>query len=121
MSSHPIRNIHVKSEPILIFVLASIQFTHILDFVIMMPLGSYFQESFYINPREFSFLISAYTYSAFCAGIVGALLIDRFNRKSAVVFFCILVLLLEPLFVQSLILIICFWLLESFQVRSGEF
>ncbi|EKO17133.1 MULTISPECIES: MFS transporter [Leptospira] len=86
MSSHPIRNIHVKSEPMLIFVLASIQFTHILDFVIMMPLGSYFQESFRINPQEFSLLISAYTYSAFCAGIVGALLIDRFNRKSAAIF-----------------------------------
>ncbi|EKO49726.1 MFS transporter [Leptospira kirschneri] len=86
MSSHPIRNIHVKSEPMLIFVLASIQFTHILDFVIMMPLGSYFQESFHINPQEFSLLISAYTYSAFCAGIVGALLIDRFNRKSAAIF-----------------------------------
>ncbi|EKO60080.1 transporter, major facilitator family protein [Leptospira kirschneri str. H2] len=70
----------------LIFVLASIQFTHILDFVIMMPLGSYFQESFRINPQEFSLLISAYTYSAFCAGIVGALLIDRFNRKSAAIF-----------------------------------
>ncbi|EMJ96688.1 transporter, major facilitator family protein [Leptospira alstonii serovar Pingchang str. 80-412] len=86
MSSHSARNIHVKSEAMLIFVLAAVQFTHILDFVIMMPLGSYFQEAFGINPREFSFLISAYTYSAFLAGIVGALFIDRFNRKSAAIF-----------------------------------
>lgn len=86
MSSHSPRNIYVKSEPMLIFVLAAVQFTHILDFVIMMPLGSYFQEAFHINPREFSFLISAYTYSAFVAGIIGALFIDRFNRKSAAIF-----------------------------------
>ncbi|MBM9576199.1 MFS transporter [Leptospira sp. 201903070] len=86
MSSQPTRNIYVKSEGMLIFVLAAIQFTHILDFVIMMPLGSYFQEAFHINPREFSFLISAYTYSAFAAGIVGALFIDRFNRKTAAMF-----------------------------------
>ncbi|XDD52345.1 MFS transporter [Leptospira sp. WS92.C1] len=86
MSSQPPRNIYVKSEGMLIFVLAAIQFTHILDFVIMMPLGSYFQEAFHINPREFSFLISAYTYSAFAAGIIGALFIDRFNRKTAAIF-----------------------------------
>lgn len=87
MSSRSVRNIHVKSETMLVFVLAAVQFTHILDFVIMMPLGTYFQETFHINPREFSFLISAYTYSAFAAGIVGALFIDRFNRKSAAIFF----------------------------------
>ncbi|AVQ13998.1 Transporter, major facilitator family protein [Leptospira santarosai] len=86
MSSRSVRNIHVKSETMLVFVLAAVQFTHILDFVIMMPLGTYFQETFHINPREFSFLISAYTYSAFAAGIVGALFIDRFNRKSAAIF-----------------------------------
>ncbi|MDV6236295.1 MFS transporter [Leptospira ellisii] len=86
MSSHPTRTIYVKSEAMLIFVLASIQFTHILDFVIMMPLGSYFQEAFHINPQEFSLLISSYTYSAFVAGIVGALFIDRFNRKTAAIF-----------------------------------
>ncbi|WP_176087449.1 MFS transporter [Leptospira alexanderi] len=86
MSFRSARNIHVKSETMLIFVLAAVQFTHILDFVIMMPLGSYFQEAFGINPREFSFLISAYTYSAFVAGIVGVLFIDRFNRKSAAIF-----------------------------------
>ncbi|EMF81000.1 transporter, major facilitator domain protein [Leptospira weilii serovar Topaz str. LT2116] len=51
-----------------------------------MPLGTYFQEAFHINPKEFSVLISAYTYSAFVAGIVGVLFIDRFNRKSAAIF-----------------------------------
>lgn len=86
MSSRSIRNIHVKSETMLVFLLAAVQFTHILDFVIMMPLGTYFQEAFHINPREFSFLISAYTYSAFIAGIVGAFFIDRFDRKSAAIF-----------------------------------
>ncbi len=86
MSFRSARNIHVKSETMLIFVLAAVQFTHILDFVIMMPLGTYFQEAFGINPKEFSVLISAYTYSAFIAGIVGVLFIDRFNRKSAAIF-----------------------------------
>ncbi|PKV63118.1 MFS transporter [Pontibacter ramchanderi] len=70
-------------EGLLIFLLAAIQFTHMMDFVIMMPLGPQLMRVFSISPREFGLLVSAYTFSAAIAGFVSALFIDRFDRKHA--------------------------------------
>ena len=66
----------------LLFLLASIQFTHILDFVIIMPLGPRFMDVFQINPQQFGFIVSSYTFSAGLAGILGTGFIDRFDRKA---------------------------------------
>lgn len=71
---------------LLLLLLASVQFTHILDFMIMMPLGPQYMDQFKISPREFGLLISAYAFSAALAGLTGALLIDRFDRKHALLF-----------------------------------
>ncbi|MBD1397061.1 MFS transporter [Pontibacter sp. JH31] len=73
----------VIREGLLIFLLAAIQFTHMMDFVIMMPLGPQLMRVFSISPREFGLLVSAYTFSAAVAGFVSALFIDRFDRKHA--------------------------------------
>ncbi|WP_299702170.1 MFS transporter [uncultured Pontibacter sp.] len=73
----------VIREGLLIFLLAAIQFTHMMDFVIMMPLGPQLMRVFSISPREFGLLVSAYTFSAAIAGFVSALFIDRFDRKPA--------------------------------------
>ncbi len=73
----------VIREGLLIFILAAIQFTHTMDFVIMMPLGPQLMRVFSISPREFGFLVSAYTFSAAVAGFLSALFIDRFDRKHA--------------------------------------
>lgn len=70
-------------EGMLIFILAAVQFTHMMDFVIMMPLGPQLMRVFSISPREFGLLVSAYTFSAAVAGFVSALFIDRFDRKPA--------------------------------------
>ncbi|WP_207431463.1 MFS transporter [Sabulibacter ruber] len=70
-------------ESWLLFILAAIQFTHIMDFVIMMPLGPQLMRVFQISPREFGFLVSAYTFSAAISGVLSAFFIDRFDRKSA--------------------------------------
>ncbi|MFC6999101.1 MFS transporter [Rufibacter roseus] len=70
-------------ESWLIFMLAAIQFTHIMDFVIMMPLGPQLMRVFDISPREFGFLVSAYTFSAAISGFLSAFFIDRFDRKDA--------------------------------------
>ncbi len=69
-------------ESYLLFLLASIQFTHILDFVIIMPLGPRFMNVFQINPQEFGFIVSSYTFSAGLAGIIGTGFVDRFDRKA---------------------------------------
>ncbi|WP_242927421.1 MFS transporter [Pontibacter vulgaris] len=73
----------VIREGLLIFILAAIQFTHMMDFVIMMPLGPQLMRVFNISPREFGFLVSAYTFSAAISGFLSALFVDRFDRKHA--------------------------------------
>ena len=62
--------------------LAMVQFTHIMDFMIMMPLGPQLMRLFEITPRQFGFLVSAYTFTAGISGFAGAFFVDRFDRKS---------------------------------------
>ncbi len=71
------------SEKLLLLVLAVIQFTHVMDFVVMMPLGDQLRRAFNINAREFGLLVSAYTFSAGTFGFIGSFFIDRFDRKTA--------------------------------------
>ena len=73
----------VIREGWLLLLLAVIQFTHIIDFVIMMPLGPQLMRVFAISPKEFSFLVSAYTFSAAISGFISTLFIDKFDRKNA--------------------------------------
>jgi predicted MFS family arabinose efflux permease len=70
-----------KREMWLLFTLAGIQFTNILDFMIMMPLGPQFIEIFNITDTQFSFLVSSYTFAAGASGLLASLYIDRFDRK----------------------------------------
>jgi len=72
-------------ERVIVLILAGLNFTHILDFMIMMPLGNYLMPSFNINPQQFSFLVSAYSISAFVSGIVAAFIVDRFDRKKVLI------------------------------------
>ncbi len=76
----------VENEKLLLLILATIQFTHIMDFMIIMPLGSQFMHIFEIGPQQFSMIVSIYAFSAFVAGLVGALFIDRFDRRHALLF-----------------------------------
>jgi MFS transporter, DHA1 family, inner membrane transport protein len=76
----------MKKENILIALMAAVQFTHIVDFVIMMPLGPQLMRSLDINPAQFGVVVSAYTFSAAVSGLVGAFFLDKYNRKSALLF-----------------------------------
>lgn len=73
----------MKNERLLLLILAIVQFAHIVDFMIIMPLGSQLMAAFSINPQQFSLLVSSYAFSAFVAGLVSAMFIDRFDRKQA--------------------------------------
>ena len=72
-----------NNQNVLIFLLAAISFTHILDFVIMMPLGPQLMRIFDIGPSAFAWIVSSYTFSAGLFGFLGAYLLDRFDRKNA--------------------------------------
>ncbi len=65
-----------------VFLLAAVNFTHIMDFMIMMPLGDILMRSFRIEPQQFSIMVSAYTLLAGISGFLGAFIIDRFDRKN---------------------------------------
>ena len=75
-----------KKEIWIIVLLASINFTHILDFMIMMPLGNYLMPFFDISPKQFSFLVAAYPITAFFSGFAAAFFVDRHDRKKVLVF-----------------------------------
>lgn len=76
----------IKKEKAILFTLAIIQFSHITDFIILMPLGPQLMRNFNIVPSQFALLVSAYTFSAGIFGFVGAFFIDRFDRKHALTF-----------------------------------
>lgn len=70
-----------QREWALLLILAGIQFTHILDFMIMMPLGPQLTEAFSISDAKFGLLVSAYTFAAGASGLLASLYIDRFERR----------------------------------------
>ncbi|MDZ7896877.1 MAG: MFS transporter [Arcicella sp.] len=71
-----------KDQKIILYLLACVQFTNIMDFMIMMPMGPILMESFNISAREYSFLVSAYSISAGISGFIAAFFVDKFDRKN---------------------------------------
>lgn len=71
----------MKNEKLLLFILGSIQFTHIMDFMIIMPLGDILMSEFKISAAQFSYIVSSYSITAGVSGLVTATFIDRFDRK----------------------------------------
>jgi DHA1 family inner membrane transport protein len=69
------------SELVLLLVLASVQFTLIIDFVIVMPLGPAVKSSLTLSNQQFGWAVSAYGFAAAVTGLLGAALLDRFDRK----------------------------------------
>lgn len=67
--------------------LAFLQFTIILDFMILSPLGAILMPSLGIEPSQFGFVVSAYAFSAGASGLLAAGFADRFDRKKLLLFF----------------------------------
>lgn len=76
-----------RQEKLLLFLLATLQFVHIVDFMILMPLGPQLMRMFTIDPQQFGLLVSSYTFSAGISGFAASLYIDRFDRKKALLLF----------------------------------
>ncbi len=76
----------MKNERLLLLTLSAAMFTHILDFMIMMPLGQHLIEVLQIDARQFSILVASYSVTAGIAGFIGAFVIDRFDRRTALLF-----------------------------------
>ena len=75
-----------SKERWILFLLATINFTHILDFMIMMPLGNFLMPHFNISPSYFSLIVAAYPITAFFSSIIAAFYVDRYDRKKVLLF-----------------------------------
>jgi len=74
-------------QKFVVAVLAFLQFTIVLDFMILSPLGAILLQELSIGTRQFGLVVSAYAFSAGVAGILAAGFADRFDRKRLLMFF----------------------------------
>jgi predicted MFS family arabinose efflux permease len=74
------------SEILLLLVLGAVQFTLIIDFVIVMPLGPQLMKSLTLTPQAFGWIVSSYAFTAAGSGLLAAVFMDRFDRKTALLF-----------------------------------
>ena len=76
-------------QKFLIAILALLQFTVILDFMVLSPLGDILMKTLAMSPKEFGLVVSSYAFSAGASGILAAGFADRFDRKKLLLFFYI--------------------------------
>lgn len=74
-------------QKFVIFILAITQFTVILDFMVMSPLGDILMKSLKMSPGQFGIAVSAYALSAGASGLLTAGFADKYDRKKLLVFF----------------------------------
>jgi predicted MFS family arabinose efflux permease len=67
--------------------LTFLQFTIILDFMILSPLGAILMPQLGIAPAQFGLLVSVYAFSAGASGLLAAGFADRFDRKRMLLVF----------------------------------
>lgn len=76
-----------KYQKFVIALLSFLQFTIILDFMIISPLGAMLMPALQITPAQFGIVVSAYAFSAGVSGILSAGFADKFDRKKILLFF----------------------------------
>ncbi len=76
-----------KYEIFIISILSILQFTIILDFMVLNPLGAQLLVELNIKPVQFGLVVSAYAFSAGASGLLAAGFADKFDRKTLLLFF----------------------------------
>lgn len=76
-----------RYQKFVIAILAFLQFTIILDFMILSPLGAILMPALHITPAQFGMVVSVYAFSAGSSGLLAAGFADRFDRKRLLLFF----------------------------------
>jgi predicted MFS family arabinose efflux permease len=74
-----------RRERLLVALLTSVQFTSITDFVVMLPLGPQLMHVFHTGPQGFGSLVAAYNISAGISALFASRVLDRFDRKRALI------------------------------------
>ena len=76
-------------QKFIIAVLTLTQFSVVLDFMVMSPLGDILMKSMSLSTTEFGIAVFAYAFSAGISGILTAGFADSFDRKKLLLFFYI--------------------------------
>ncbi|MBI3221347.1 MAG: MFS transporter [Bacteroidetes bacterium] len=71
-----------RNEIVLVALMALLNFTHILDFMIMMPLGNILMPQWNLNSSQFSIIVSSYSLAAFVSSFAAIFFADKFDRKN---------------------------------------
>lgn len=74
-------------QAFVIAILAILQFTIILDFMVLSPLGAILMPTLKISTSQFGLVVSAYAFSAGASGLLAAGFADKFDRKKFLMFF----------------------------------
>ena len=75
--------IPVGRQVLILLILALVQFTSIVDFMVVMPLGPQLIRKLGLSTSQFSLIVSSYSISAGVAGLLASSIMDRFGRKTA--------------------------------------
>lgn len=70
-----------RYQKFIISILAFLQFTIILDFMILAPLGAFLMPALKINTAQFGTVVSAYAISSAISAFLTAGFADKFDRK----------------------------------------
>lgn len=76
-----------KYQVFVIAILAILQFTVVLDFMVLSPLSDTLIKELKIDAAKFSLVVSSYAFSAGCSGLLAAGFADKFDRKKLLLFF----------------------------------
>ena len=82
-----IENKFTRYQALVIVLIALTQFTVVLDFMVMSPLGDMLMKSMELNTKQFGLAVSVYAFSAGTSGLLTAGFADRFDRKKLLLFF----------------------------------
>jgi len=88
MTKLPTRErVFTKYQTFIIAVIAFLQFTIVLDFMVLSPLGAMLMEELSVSTSQFGAVVSAYAFSAGISGLMAAGFADKFDRKKLLLFF----------------------------------
>ena len=80
-------NKFTRYQVLVILLIALTQFTVVLDFMVMSPLGDMLMKSMELNTKQFGLAVSVYAFSAGTSGLLTAGFADKFDRKKLLLFF----------------------------------
>jgi len=87
MNASRLTPVFTPYQKFVVGLLAFLQLSIVLDFMIISPLGALLMPALSISPRQFGLVVSAYAFSAGISGILAAGFSDRFDRKNLLLFF----------------------------------